>query len=121
VEVPLPESEELEDVAADVSFRVAQLYHYLSNELHQDNLAFLVQHALVLVGELSLYNKLLADRCPKEDSAAVAKEVLNALVRAVAVVLDLDQGTEQILEADGLILRAQATLYHRARHCLGLD
>jgi len=115
------QGEELEDVAADVSYRIAQLYHYLSNELHQDNLAFLVQHALVLVGELSLYNKLLADKCRSEDTLAVAKEVLSALTRAVAVVLDLDQGTEQILEADSLILRAQSTLYHKARHCLGLE
>ena len=67
------EGEQLEDIAADISFRIAQVYHWLSNELGQDNVAFLVQHALVLVGELSLYNKLLADKCRKEDSLAVAK------------------------------------------------
>jgi len=112
---------ELEDISADLSFRIAQLYHWLSNELGQDNVAFLVQHALVLVGELSFYNKLLADNCPREDSVTVAKEVLTALARAVAVAMDLDQESDQILEADSLILRAQATLYHRARHCLGLE
>ncbi len=62
MEVPLPEpvGAELEDIGADLSFRIAQLYHWLSNQLGQDNLAFLVQHALVLVGELSLYNRLSA-------------------------------------------------------------
>ncbi len=114
------EGEQLEDLAADISFRIAQLYHFLTQELGQENLAFLVQHALTLVGELSMYNKLLADKCP-EDSVTVAKEVLSALTRAVAVALDLDQETDQVLEADSLILRAQAVLYHRARHCLGLE
>ena len=115
------EGEQLEDIAADISFRIAQVYHWLSNELGQDSVAFLVQHALVLVGELSMYNKLLADRCRKEDSVTVAKEVLTALARAVAVAMDLDQESDQILEADSLILRAQAVLYHKARHCLGLE
>ena len=116
-----PVEEGLEDIAADLSFRIAQLYHWLSNQLGQDNVAFLVQHSLVLVGELSLYNKLLADKCSREDSVTIAKEALNALAKAVAVTLDLDQETQQVLEADGLILRAQAVLYHRARACLGLD
>jgi hypothetical protein len=115
------EGEQLEDIGADLSFRIAQLYHWLSQELGQDNVAFLVQHALVLVGELSMYNKVLADRCRREDSVAVAKEVLSALVRAVAVALDLDQESDQIVEADSLILRAQAVLYHKARQCLGLE
>jgi hypothetical protein len=110
---------ELEDVGADLSFRIAQLYHWLSNQLGQDNLAFLLQHALVLVGELSLYNKLLADKCP-EDSITATKEVLNALVRAVAVALSEDPEPEQVQEADTLIIRAQAVLYNNARACLGL-
>jgi len=111
---------ELEDIGADLSFRVAQLYHWLSNQLGQDNVAFLINHALELVGELSLYNQLLADKCRKEDSLAVAKEVLSALVRAVAVALSEDIEPEQVQEADSNIIRAQATLYHKARQCLGL-
>ena len=111
---------ELEDIGADLSFRVAQLYHWLSNQLGQDNVAFLINHALELVGELSLYNKLLADKCPREDSVTVAKEVLSALVGAVAVALTEDPEPEQIQEADSNIIRAQAVLYNRARHCLGL-
>ena len=47
--------------------------------------------------------------------------MLTALARAVAVAMDLDQESDQILEADSLILRAQAVLYHKARQCFGLE
>ena len=114
------EREQLEDIAADLSFRVAQLYHFLYNELGQEDLAFLIQHALKLVGELSLYNQLLADKCRREESIATAKEVLRALARAVAITQTEDPGAEQILEADAFIIQAQATLYDKARSCLGL-
>jgi hypothetical protein len=116
----ISQAEELEDIAADLSFRVAQLYHFLNNELGQEDLAFLIQHALTLVGELSFYNKLLADKCRSEDSIATAKEVLRALARAVIITQTEDPGAEQMLEADAFIIQAQATLYNKARQCLGL-
>jgi Na+-transporting methylmalonyl-CoA/oxaloacetate decarboxylase beta subunit len=114
-------SQEVEDVGADLSFRVAQLYHWLSNELGQDTVAFLINHALELVGELSLYNMLLADKCRREDSVTVAKSVLSALVRAVAVALSEDPEPDQVQEADTLIIRAQGVIFHKARQCLGLE
>ena len=112
---------EVEDIGADLSFRVGQLYHWLSNELGHDSVAFLVNHALELVGELHLFNMLLAGTCPPEDSITVARETLNALVRAVAVALSEDPEPEQVVGADALILQAQSIIYHKARHCLGLE
>jgi len=64
---------------------------------------------------------LLGGNCPPEDSVTVARETLNALVRAVAVALSEDPEPEQVVGADTLILQAQSVIFHKARHCLGLE